>query len=130
LAAYRQNRVKTELSVTKTAPGEFNFSISCRGKEIDIDNLLQINTLAEQSLKERVTTFMKLLDKSSLCVEEFLLKKIQLKSLTIMTMEFTVIYLESLLPMKSTGAFQQVVHAASAVVPFSILSSGRETTKT
>ena len=25
--AYRQNRVKTELSVTKTAPGEFSFSI-------------------------------------------------------------------------------------------------------
>jgi hypothetical protein len=121
----------------KTAPGEFNFSISCRGKEIDIDNLLQINTLAEQSLKERVTTFMKLLDKSSLCVEEFLLKKVQLKSSMIVTMEFTVIYLESLLPMKSIGAFQQVVkssrpmvHAASAVVPFSILSSGRETTKT
>lgn len=60
--AYRQNRVKIELSVTKTAPSEFNFSISSRGREIEIDNLLQIKTLAEQSLKERVITLIKLLD--------------------------------------------------------------------
>lgn len=73
---YRQNRVKTELSVTKTAAGAIEYSISCRGQEVEINTLVQSNTLAEQSLKEKVITIMKLLD--VICVEASLLKTMML----------------------------------------------------
>ncbi len=115
--AYHQNRVKTELSVTKRAPGEFNYSISCPGKEIEIDNLLEIDQHPCRAL----------LDKSSLC-RGVPVEKGAVKSSTIMITVFTVIRPESLWPTKSTEGFQQiakslhpVVHAASAVVAFSIL---------
>jgi hypothetical protein len=64
---YRQNGVKTELIVKKTAHGEIEYSISCRGKEIEVNNLVQINTLAKQPFKERVIRILKLVDKCSLC---------------------------------------------------------------
>ena len=65
--AYQKNRVKTELSVTKTASGEFLYTISCRGQEIEFKNLIDINTIAQQPIKERVLTILTLLDQSTMC---------------------------------------------------------------
>ena len=50
--AYQKNRVKTELFITKKAFGEFSYNISCRGQEIDVNNLIQINTIAQQPIKK------------------------------------------------------------------------------
>ena len=65
--AYRNNRVKTELSITKTEDGEFLYEISCGGQKIDIENIIRIDTLTQQPIKERVLTVIQLLDQLSLC---------------------------------------------------------------
>ena len=65
--SYRNSRVKTELSITKTEDGEFLYEISCRGQKIDIENIIQIDTLTQQPIKGRVLTVIQLLDQSTLC---------------------------------------------------------------
>ncbi len=88
--AYQNNCVKTEITIMKTAYGGLLYFISCCGQEVSIDNVVKIDTLAQQPIKEQIMTVLKLL-KDPLCSKEFLLKKTQLKHWQIVSTAFSIL---------------------------------------